>query len=1095
MAKEANNLRSVLDRIDPLSDEPLKRVRNDEDPLVELARIVSSGPLYPKSGPAVETQGNDNPYAPADRRHGDADDAPAAPPRGGAQPDQPGAPDYLNDEDVFAGDVTAGLEQELYAELAPAAEADTFTRTPDTAADPAGVAPIEEAPADPDIAEEAAYFGDASTGDVIDDVAAGFTPADTPVDLSAADLPSDDASLALPYDDHRDEPSAGQVPFTFVAVGSEPFDADDAVDTFDSSAETETEAAIPVADAFVDDELETAEADSAYDNSSLLDDDRFPDDGVSSPVAAGDSASLLSQLRQNFTVNDAIAADQPEALPYDADDIAGEPADAAETEPFDEADAALAGPVDVDAARFVDGEAAQTVDAPQSLDGDLEQALFDEIAEGSLDEPAPDYADLDGSAYVDDQSDGDDLDVDDPIAVALAEAIGGAVRDDAAHRTDPAAGDYPFEEAASEDADPGGFEPAPVFPQPVYRDEFVDDASLDAGDDFVPAETIAASPYDEQVQDAAGWRVAGAYAADEEPAEPEYRYPAEDVAPEPVVGEDHFDEDTIEPPRVAVDLDEAYGPQYASVDETGYAPFDADAARPFDDTFDTEADDYRDDQSIAAAAYETEPDYSDDDMLPPHPEEELAAVSGDTGPPRGLYVAAVLAGIVFVGFGGFFGYKFFAGAGDSGPPPVIVADKAPVKIMPDSPQKTADAARSKLIYDRVGGSDGAEERLVVRSEEPVEALGAQNAGATSATVDATGSPSAGRPALPRRVRTVVVRPDGTIINETPAADAGTSAPVETAPLRTASADDVRSETAMADTTAANGDIAAASNAEATAPINPYLPRPKPDLTAAASSAETETPSSADVPTETATAMTAPVADNSGDAAADTPVAASNADDPAAAPTEPAATAAADAPADAVTPTKTDTSKVDSAARKVKTKPIRTAAKTKPTPAARPAQPAVTAQAPAAQPATTAPRRVVTEPISTPSSVRPATPSGTRTATSRSGPLDLTSGGDAAAPAGAAAAPQQPAVQAPPAGTFSVQVSSQRSEAQAQAAYRALQKRYPDLLASRNAMILRADLGDRGTYYRVRVGPMARNDANTFCGNLKRRGGDCFIRRN
>ena len=97
------------------------------------------------------------------------------------------------------------------------------------------------------------------------------------------------------------------------------------------------------------------------------------------------------------------------------------------------------------------------------------------------------------------------------------------------------------------------------------------------------------------------------------------------------------------------------------------------------------------------------------------------------------------------------------------------------------------------------------------------------------------------------------------------------------------------------------------------------------------------------------------------------------------------------------------------------------------------------------------------------------------------------------PAEAAAA--TPAAAAPPAGTYSVQVSSQRSEAQAQSAYKSLQSRYPQLFNNQNAMILRADLGDKGTYYRVRVGPMDRGEADNFCSNLKSAGGDCFIRRN
>ena len=54
----------------------------------------------------------------------------------------------------------------------------------------------------------------------------------------------------------------------------------------------------------------------------------------------------------------------------------------------------------------------------------------------------------------------------------------------------------------------------------------------------------------------------------------------------------------------------------------------------------------------------------------------------------------------------------------------------------------------------------------------------------------------------------------------------------------------------------------------------------------------------------------------------------------------------------------------------------------------------------------------------------------------------------------------------------MQVSSQRSEAEAQAAFRALQAKYPTQLGSREPIIRRADLGDKGIYYRALVGPFA-----------------------
>lgn len=78
----------------------------------------------------------------------------------------------------------------------------------------------------------------------------------------------------------------------------------------------------------------------------------------------------------------------------------------------------------------------------------------------------------------------------------------------------------------------------------------------------------------------------------------------------------------------------------------------------------------------------------------------------------------------------------------------------------------------------------------------------------------------------------------------------------------------------------------------------------------------------------------------------------------------------------------------------------------------------------------------------------------------------------------------------------VQVSSQKTEADAQASFRALQGKYSGILGSRSALIRRADLGDKGVFYRAMVGPFASNEeATQFCVNLKSAGGQCVVQRN
>ena len=78
----------------------------------------------------------------------------------------------------------------------------------------------------------------------------------------------------------------------------------------------------------------------------------------------------------------------------------------------------------------------------------------------------------------------------------------------------------------------------------------------------------------------------------------------------------------------------------------------------------------------------------------------------------------------------------------------------------------------------------------------------------------------------------------------------------------------------------------------------------------------------------------------------------------------------------------------------------------------------------------------------------------------------------------------------------VQVASQRNEADAHASYRTLQSKYSSVLGSHSPVIKRADLGDKGVYYRAMVGPFGSSEeASHFCGNLKTAGGQCVIQRN
>lgn len=100
---------------------------------------------------------------------------------------------------------------------------------------------------------------------------------------------------------------------------------------------------------------------------------------------------------------------------------------------------------------------------------------------------------------------------------------------------------------------------------------------------------------------------------------------------------------------------------------------------------------------------------------------------------------------------------------------------------------------------------------------------------------------------------------------------------------------------------------------------------------------------------------------------------------------------------------------------------------------------------------------------------------------------------------ALAHPAAPAAESAPAaagGGYSVQVSSQRSEADAQSAYRGLQAKYPAQLGSRTASVRQVDLGGKGVYFRTLVGPYASaEEAAQMCSSLKAAGGSCLVQRN
>ncbi|MBU1305433.1 MAG: SPOR domain-containing protein [Alphaproteobacteria bacterium] len=74
----------------------------------------------------------------------------------------------------------------------------------------------------------------------------------------------------------------------------------------------------------------------------------------------------------------------------------------------------------------------------------------------------------------------------------------------------------------------------------------------------------------------------------------------------------------------------------------------------------------------------------------------------------------------------------------------------------------------------------------------------------------------------------------------------------------------------------------------------------------------------------------------------------------------------------------------------------------------------------------------------------------------------------------------------------VQLSSQRTEADARASAQAMVTRYGPLFGGANLEVQRVDLGAKGIYYRVRVPAASAEQAGMICTNVKAAGGDCFI---
>lgn len=166
-------------------------------------------------------------------------------------------------------------------------------------------------------------------------------------------------------------------------------------------------------------------------------------------------------------------------------------------------------------------------------------------------------------------------------------------------------------------------------------------------------------------------------------------------------------------------------------------------------------------------------------------------------------------------------------------------------------------------------------------------------------------------------------------------------------------------------------------------------------------------------------------------------------------------------------------------------PAPVAAAPKPAPAATPPaaapKPAATPKPAAAPPKTVA---SLIQQSQTPPAMKPAVTNGAPAASATSAPRALTP-----------APPAPVAVTPAAAGSYVLQIGAFKSQAEADTAWRAYRGKHAALLTGYSPDVRQVDLGEKGTWYRLRIaGFNDREVASALCDRLKADGGGCFLGR-
>ncbi len=252
------------------------------------------------------------------------------------------------------------------------------------------------------------------------------------------------------------------------------------------------------------------------------------------------------------------------------------------------------------------------------------------------------------------------------------------------------------------------------------------------------------------------------------------------------------------------------------------------------------------------------------------PEAELAQPVRYSDEERGgvrrwfVPMAAVL-GVVLVG-GGTYALMFggSSGSGSNGAPVIISADSEPTKVVPENPGGRVVPNQDKAVYDRVAGAAPADpkqpslissneqpvdvvQRTLIPEQLPLEGEDEEMDAMTSTPVGETEDPrllspdekakaaenQSGSPVnvSPRKVRTMIVKPDGTLVAQEVAVPAASAPKADTVEELAAPQANTVAEAAPAVIPASRVPVAPQQPAQPQTPA-PVAAAPKPAQTAA-----------------------------------------------------------------------------------------------------------------------------------------------------------------------------------------------------------------------------------------------------------------------